>query len=166
MKKIKTIFVFIGCILILSGCSDTKSTKKISYDTSGLNHTTCTRDAYTTDDNTNVDINYDLYYDDDDYLQILNSTEKITSSDKEVLDKYEEAYKKIYKVYDDVEYYDNLVIRKDDSVTSTTTINYGKIDMDKILEIEGTENNVKVVDGKIKISDWKNFAKKYGTICK
>ena len=33
------------------------------------------------------------------------------------------------------------------------------------MKIEGTEDNVKVVDGKIKLDDWKEFARKYGTEC-
>ena len=37
--------------------------------------------------------------------------------------------------------------------------------MDKLMKIEGSEDNVKVTDGKIKLNDWKSFAKKYWTEC-
>ena len=37
--------------------------------------------------------------------------------------------------------------------------------MKKIRKLEGEEDNVKLTDGKIKIDDWKKFAKKYGTTC-
>lgn len=37
--------------------------------------------------------------------------------------------------------------------------------MDQLLDIEGKEDNVEVTDGKIKLKDWKSFAKKYGTVC-
>ena len=71
----------------------------------------------------------------------------------------------MYSAYDNLEYYDNTVTRDNDSVKSVTYINYGKVDMDKLMDIEGTEDNVEVTDGKIKIEDWKSFAKKYGTVC-
>ena len=84
---------------------------------------------------------------------------------EELKTKYEEAYKSIYKAYENIDYYDNEVLRADNKVTSTTVIYYGKVDMNKILEIEGEEDNVKVENGKIKLSDWKKFAKEYGTKC-
>ena len=33
------------------------------------------------------------------------------------------------------------------------------------MEIEGEEDNVKVTNGKIKLTDWKTFAKKFGATC-
>lgn len=166
MKKNRIIIIFI-CILLLTGCSSSKETNDIDkkYDVTGLNHSTCTREAYTEDSETTVDIHYDLYSDDNGYLQILESKEEITSSNSDTLTQYEEAYKSIYKSYENIEYYDNEILRTDSKVTSTTVIHYGKVDMNKILEIEGEEDNVKVEDGKIKLSDWKSFAKKYGTTC-
>lgn len=168
MKKIASIVILFALVIFITGCDNNESTSKSlnNYSTEGLKHTSCIRDAYTTDDKTTVDIDIDIYSDDDGYIQLFESVEKITSSDDKVLSDYEESYKKIYSAYKDVEYYDNKVEKKDNTVTSTTTINYGKVDMKKVLDIEGEEDNVKVVDGKIKLSDWKNFAKKYGTTCK
>ena len=166
MKKIISIFVILTIAIFLTGCESTEDLTDM-YDTSLLNHITCTRDAVIeSDSSSSVSINYDLYYNDEEYLQILNSKEEIKSSNSNLLDQYEEAYKKIYKAYDGLEYYDNLIKRTDDTVVSTTTINYGKIDMDELMKIEGSEDNVKVSNGKIKLTDWKKFAKKYGTTCK
>lgn len=166
MKKNKIIILLI-CILLLTGCNSSKETEDIDnlYDVTGLSHTTCTRDASVEDSDTTVDIKIDLYSDEAGYLQILKSKEMITSSSNDTLTQYEEAYKSIYKAYANIDYYDNEVLRTDNKVTSTTVIHYGKVDMDKILEIEGEEDNVKVENGKIKLSDWKKFAKEYGTKC-
>lgn len=166
MKKNKIIILFI-CILLLTGCSSSNETNDIDnlYDVTGFIHTTCTRDASVEDSDTTVDINIDLYSDEAGYLQILKSKEVITSSNSNTLTQYEEAYKSIYKAYENIDYYDNEVLRVDNKVTSTTVIHYGKVDMNKILEIEGEEDNVKVENGKIKLSDWKKFAKEYGTKC-
>lgn len=167
VKKVTKILFIIVFVLLVTGCGTNKDKTSFDgkYDISGLKHSTCTRDAYTDDSDTTVKINYNLYSDNDGYLQILNSKEEITSTNSNVLDQYEEAYKSIYKIYDGIEYYDNEVVRTNNKVTSTTYIHYGKVDMDKIMSIEGEEDNVKVVDGKIKLSDWKSFAKKYGTTC-
>ena len=50
------------------------------------------------------------------------------------------------------------------SIISDTIINYAKIDIKKLLEIEGEEDNV-VKDGKVKLADWLSFAEKYGVTC-
>lgn len=166
---IKNILILVILCFIITGCSNTTNNSTSMNeleDLSNLNHVSCKRDAYTTVEDTNVDIKIDLYYDDEEYLKVFKSVETITSTDDTTLTEYEDAYKKIYKQYEDIKYYDNSIKRNKNSVISKTTINYGKVDMDKVLEIEGEEDNVKVVDGKIKLSDWKKFAKKYGTTCK
>lgn len=108
-------------------------------------------------------MSYEVYYEDD-YVTILHSTEEVTSDDSSVLDTYEEAYKNIFKQYEGLKYYDNIVTRTDNSIISDTTINYAKIDIDKLLEIEGEEDNV-IENGKVKLSTWLNFAKKFGVTC-
>ena len=165
MKKTSKLLIVFLCIF-LTGCTDNEENNRTMYSTEGLNHTECTRAAYIDDDSTDVNINIDLYYDDNGYLKVFSSQEKITSKNTDTLDQYETAYKNIYKQYKNVKYYDNVVVRNSDSVVSTTKINYGRVDMDKIYEIEGKEDNVKAVNGKIKVDDWKSFAEKYGTICK
>ena len=166
MNKIKLLVLSFSFLFFITGCTTDENTNlENDYKTEGFKHITCTRDAYTTDENTTVSINYDLYYDDEGYLQILKSKEEIVSSNSDILTQYEEAYKSIYELYENIDYYTNKVTRDDNKVISTTSINYGKVDMDKIMEIEGEEDNVKVENGKIKLSDWKSFAKEYGTTC-
>ncbi len=160
-SKIKLVLV-ISCILLLSGCNNNEIEK--NYNTSGMKHISCKRDATESDKNTKVSINYDLYYKGD-YLKVLKSVEEVVSSNEDLLNSYEKAYKKVFSAYDNLEYYYNDVSRDEDSVRSVTYINYGKIDMDKLMDIEGSDNNVTVTNGKIKLSDWKEFAKKYGTVC-
>lgn len=116
-------------------------------------------------DNGTSKMEYELYYEGE-YLTILHSMEKVTSDSKEVLDMYEDAYKEIFKAYEGLEYYENEVTRTDFSVINDTTINYAKIDIDKLLEIEGEEDNVIGKDGKVKLKTWLDFAKKFGVTCK
>lgn len=114
-------------------------------------------------DNGSSLMNYEVYYEGD-YVTILHSTEEIISDDSSVLDTYENAYKNIFKEYANLDYYDNTITRNSNSVISDTTINYAKIDIDKLLEIEGAEDNV-IENGKVKLSTWLTFAKKFGVTC-
>ncbi len=173
VMRVKKIYLLIIPILIIliTGCGaenqgeiKSNSIDEKKYDTSNFSYVSCKRDTETEDD-TKVDIKYDVYYNKSKYLQVLKSYEKVSSTDKTVLKEYKDAYEEVYSVYDNLDYYDNVVTSDDDSVTSITYINYGKIDMDKLMEIEGSEDNVTVTDGKIKLDDWISFAKKYGVQC-
>ena len=182
-KKLSKILFILLAIILLTGCNDTEKknqsvpakedtivessagTEKITIpeeETAGLKKITCTREAEG-ENNSDVKLNYELYVDGD-YIQILHSMEEIITDDQDTLDEYENAYKGIYEHYKDLDYYDTSVIRTDDSVTNDTVINYGKIDTNKLLEIEGEEDNV-IKDGKVKLDDWLEFAEQFGTKC-
>lgn len=169
----KRFIIFFFLLLCLTGCNTNNSKGNIktndidekNYNTKDYNYITCIRNTETQDDS-KVDINYEIYYNEDKFVEIIKSIEKVTSSDKSILNEYKNAYKDIYSVYDGLKYYDHVIKEEDNSITSITYINYGKIDIDKLMEIEGYEDNVTVTDGKIKLEDWKTFARKYGTECK
>ncbi len=161
--KSKYILAGLSMLLLITGCELNNTTDK--YDTTGLSHTSCKRNAYANDENTTVTISYDLYSDSKGYLKVLKSKEVIEGSNSELLDQFEQAYKNIYKAYKDIDYYENKVTRDTNKVISSTKINYGKVDIDKVFELEGKDNNVKVTNGKIKLTDWESFAEKYGTTC-
>ena len=167
MKKISIILLVLS-LFIVAGCEKEKDTKtnKITsngttVDTSKMEHKHCTRQAKMTGGD--VSLNYDLYYTGD-VLNILKSEEKVISSSDEILDTYEEAYKKIAAKYDGIEYYDANVIRGDTTVTNSVTINYDNIDVDKIINIEGSEDNI--FENKVaKVEKWLALAKRFGTKC-
>lgn len=180
-KKIGKIALLLIAILLLAGCGKENETttkniqeKKTSEpsinnkievpesQTEGMSKLTCTREA---DAGSDIDVNldYEVYYQGE-YIQILHSTEQVVTDNQETLDEYENAYKGIYKNYEGLKYYDNTVKRTDNSVTSDTVINYGKIDIDKLLDIEGEEDNV-IKNGKVKLDDWLEFTEKFGMKC-
>ena len=149
MKKYTIILLLI--IPFITGCG-----------TSEKMHEHCTRTA-TAGDDVDVKLEYDLYYKDDVLLK-LESVEQITSKDEETLDTYESAYKNIHKNYEGLKYYDTSVNREKESVTSKIVIEYKKIDIDKLIEIEGEEDNI--FENKVpKASKWKELAKKLGAKC-
>ena len=165
MKKI-SIFIILLSMFIITGCEQEKTTKKVisngkEINTSKMEHKHCTRKGQINDGE--VSLNYDIYYTGD-VLNIVKSEEKVISSSNDILNTYEDAYKNIHNKYKELEYYDTNVIRDEESVTSTILINYDKIDVDKLTEIEGKTSNV--FEGKTaKVSKWLELAKKFGTKC-
>ncbi len=156
MKMFLKSSILLVIIILLSGCSS-----EASSFTTGEGVKKCSREATVT--NGSSSMNYELYYKGE-YIVVLHSVEKIISDDSNVLDTYEEAYNNIFKYYEGLKYYDNKIIRDENSVTSDTTINYEKIDIGKLLDIEGEEDNV-IEDGKVKLETWLSFAKKLGVTC-
>ena len=168
MKKIK-IIALLGIICLFTGCDseEQKTTQKVlsngqEVNTNEMQHKHCTRKA-TAGNGIDVSLNYDIYYTKED-IDILKSEEKVMSASTESLDTYEEAYKKIHENYKNLEYYDTSVERGDTTVTSTITINYDKINIQQLLDIEGEEDNI-IVNNKAKLEKWLELAKKFGTTC-
>ena len=169
MKKINLGILLIIC-LFTTGCfndvnseinNNSDKIKKIDDLTKKKGTLLCTRSASAT--NAEPFFSYVIDYKNDEILKI-HSTEGITSNDSSVLDEYEDAYKKIANYYVDIKYYDTKVERQTNKVTWDTTINYQKIDLDKLLELEGEENNI-IEDGKAKLSSWLELGEKVGTTC-
>lgn len=161
--KNRIILILVISLLVLTGCNKNKvvvNGEKIN--TGNMNHKHCTRSA-SAGDGITTDLQYEVYYTDD-ILNVLESTEKIITNDSSTLDEYENAYKNINKNYEGLEYYDTTVERTNNSVLRHTTINYDKIDTDKLLKIEGTEYNI-IENGKAKYKLWFDLAKKFGAKC-
>lgn len=171
MKKVRISLCFL-LLFLCCACSSVDERSEIiassidssNYDTTDFDYITCSRDTET-QQGEEMTIKYEVYYDKSKNLQVLKSYEKVESSDDSILSQYKKAYQTIYSSYENLDYYDNEITTTTNSVTSITYINYGKIDIDQLMEIEGSEDNVTVTDGKIKLADWKSFAKKYGTVC-
>ncbi len=155
MKKILKSSIVLVMILLLTACGEDSSIAS----SDGVKK--CTRTGMVTDGSS--EMNYEVYYKGE-YVTVLHSTEKVISDSSSVLDTYEDAYKSIFEQYEGLEYYDYKITRNSSSVTSDITINYEKIDIGKLLDIEGEENNV-VEDGKVKLDTWLSFAEQYGVTC-
>ncbi len=157
MKKIILILIILITVITLTGCSGSNT-----LTSNKLQHDHCTRNA-TAGEGIDVSLSYELYYKGD-VLKKLESTEQVKTEDSATLDEYENAYKGIHKNYEGLKYYDTKVKRTNNSVTSTIIINYEKIDIDKLIEIEGEEDNI-FEDKVPKVDKWKELAKKIGTTC-
>lgn len=168
-RKINFIIILFISIFLLTGCSTNEDNGESKVEsggekinTSSMQHKHCTR-AATAGDGIDVSLSYDLYYTGED-LKLLHSLEKVTSEKSTDLDTYEDAYKTIHAKYNGLKYYDAKVERESNSVASDITINYDKIDIERLLEIEGEEDNI-IENGKAKVDAWLTLAKKLGTKC-
>lgn len=164
MKKISVILIITISILFITGCNENNKviSNGTNVSTANMEHKHCTRSG-TGDAGITTELSYELYYTGD-KLNILSSTEKVIANKETDLDKYQQAYETINSYYKGLKYYDTEVIRGDTSVTRKTTINYDKINIKDLLDIEGEEDNI-IENGEAKVEKWISLAKKFGTKC-
>lgn len=171
MKKISSlILLIIVSLFIVTGCnsqSNNKANNQVisngeKVDTKTMKHKHCTRSA---DAGTNTDmvLEYDVYYTGE-KLNLLISHEELKTEDQDMLKEYEDAYKKIATYYEGLEYYEQEVTKTSNSVTNKTTINYDKIDIKKLLAIEGEDDNI-VENGEAKVDLYLALLKRFGGKC-
>lgn len=156
-KVISIVLVMIICFV----CGCESDNKKVSNKSSNV--LKCTRTAVSQGD-ISTSLKYSIYYSGE-YVTKTVSIEKITSDNDSVLEQYKEAYEKVFEGYKDIPYYDNKVEKYGDTVTSTTVIDYLKVDTKLLLEIEGEEGNIYDKDGKVRKETLVNLYKKYGAKC-
>ena len=99
------------------------------------------------------------------YVTNLKTIEKITSDNQTILIEYRDKLKENYSLYNDIKYYDNKVRLIQNTVTSTTEINYNKIDINKLIELD-KNNKYLFEDKKIHLNKFKELYKKNGAKCK
>lgn len=155
-KKTVTILLLITAVLL------TACTNKEEKDYKMIR---CTRKAQSSaGDNVKLDLSYKVYYKDD-YVKKVIATDKVTSSDNSIINQYANSYKNIYASYDGLKHFSNKITVTKDSMTSITEIDYAHIDTDKLLEIEGKDDNVVNDEGKVPLKDFLAFYEKYGAKC-
>ena len=172
IKKISSLLlVFILLVCFITGCetkkdntdnNDKKDTIKSLSDLSSNNgQLHCTRNA--TVEGGSGDFNYYVDYNGDD-ITYISSIDSVTISDSAKRKEYEDAYLKLDDYYKDIDYYYSKVDVSGDTVTHTVKINYEKIDVSKLIEIEGEEDNI-YENNKAKLSKYFDLAKKNGVAC-
>ncbi len=151
MKKIKYIFVILVSLLLTTACNPTTGTLTCtmsSYPTDGIT----LRSTYTAEYKNNIVTN-------------LKTEEQVIAEDKDNLETYQEKIEELYQGYQGLDYYENKTSIKGNTLTSTTNINYSKVDTDKLIEIDdGNANMIK--DGKVNIDDLQQMYKDNGCNCK
>ncbi len=182
MKKIlSSLLVLVLGLILVTGCE--KGEKKVQNTNSTPNTTTnsngkitssknlvnssgiltCTREGVGEGDILPT-FSYVVTYRDGELLT-LRAIEKVSSESGTGLDSYYNAYKNINSKYDGLDYYNSVITKTDTFVTRDTTIDYEHIDIDKLMEIEGREDNIIDDNNKASLDKWLTFANKFGTKC-
>lgn len=138
------------CLCLVTGCGE--KTKKM----------VCTRTA--TQGNMEMDLRYEVDYKGKNVLNV-KSVEKVKSSSNTLLETYKTTVESTYSPYKDLEHYNYNVTIDGDTLTSTTTINYEKIDTDKMIKIDSANSQI-IKNGKVNIDDIKSIYQSVGATCK
>ena len=77
---------------------------------------------------------------------------------------YEESFNNIKKNYEGLEYYDTEIKKNETSIEYIQTINYDKMDINKLLDIEGEKDNI-IENGHAKLDKWLALSKQFGVKC-
>lgn len=152
MKKRALIIIsfFLVCTMFLTGCG-TEETKKM----------VCTR---VIDQNgIKMDLRYEATYTGD-VVSLLESTEKVISSDTTILENYQTILTQTYAQYDDIKYFDVDITIDGDTLTSHVLINAEKIDADEFIKIDSANANY-YSDGKMLITNVEKAYTSLGATC-
>lgn len=149
----KILFVFLLGITFLTGCGNKEVQEKTMI---------CTRNATIAEDTT-LNVEYTVTYQGD-YVKKIYSNEKTSSDNTEYLNQMKTMVENTYAPYKDLEYYDYNIQIEGDTLTSQLTIDYDKIDTDKMIEIDSA-NATLIKDGKVKVEDIKAQYNNIGAIC-
>lgn len=152
MKK-KILFVaLLTMILIVTGCNAKQETKTLNCSLKG-----------TIMEGIETNSNYKVAYQGE-YVQTIETKETVTSDNQEYLETLKQTVESIYSPYKNVEHYNYDVTVNGNTLISTTFIDYSKIDVNKLLEINSAFGTL-IEDGKLKVSDVKNVYKQMGITC-
>lgn len=149
MKKIIVALVVCFTVLLSVGCGAEQKTMK------------CSRTMNQND--ASLDLQYEVLYTGEN-VDIVKSTEKITSENKELLETYKETVEEQYKPYKDIEHYNYSVSIDGNVLTSTTNIDYNKINTAKMIEVDSANSQL-IKDGKVKLETIEALYKQMGITC-
>ena len=97
----------------------------------------------------------------------VKTIERITldETDEDTLEEYRTTLKELYSDYNELDYYENNISIKDTTLNSVTTINYQKIDMEKLIEIDSSIKNIIDKNNNVSVTKLKNQFQSTGAIC-
>lgn len=124
---------------------------------------TCTMSSYPTDGIT-LRSTYTAEYENN-IVKNLETMEQVTAEDKDNLEVYEERIQELYQGYQGIDYYQNKTEIKGNTLTSTTNINYEKVDTNKLIEVDSDNGGI-IKNGKVNIDDLREMYEQNGCNCK
>lgn len=157
MKRI--VILGIALLLFVTGCG-----KQTDYNESNTkdDKMICTR---TTNANgLEMDFRYEVYYQENDVNKV-QTTEKITSDSTEILQTYQQQIKSLYSSFDNIEHYNYDVKIEGNTLISTTDINYQKMNIDELVNIDSSIEQLLNDDRKIDLDKITQVYEQLGATC-
>lgn len=151
MKK-GLIVLAVMLLVLVTGCASSKEEKMVCTRTSTMNKI-------------ELDLNYQVYYQGD-VVNKVQTTEKITSTSKETLATYKQAVEDLYSNFDDIKHYNYDITIEGDTLTSKTDINYSKININDLLKIDSSIEQLLNENNKISLEKITQVYESTGAICK
>ena len=99
------------------------------------------------------------------YATKLVSVETIKTQETLLLNDYKTNLEMMYLRFNEIPHYNNTISIKDDTLTSKTIINYSKIDLNKLIKVDSSFNEV-IKNNKISITKLKEQYASTGALCK
>lgn len=148
----KTILVLMLCIsaLMITGCG--KEEEKTMNCSRTLNQ-----------NGIEMNLSYTVKYKGD-YVTSVKSVEKIKSDDTATIEAYKTQLEETTSPYKDIKYYDHEVNVDGNTLTSTITIDYEKIDTDKFIEVDSSAKQL-IKDGKVEVETIETLYNTLGITC-
>lgn len=156
MKK-KLLILGIIALVLITGCG-----QKEKDTTKKMDKMVCTRTSNMND--LEMDFNYQVYYEGNNVNKV-QTTEKIISDDTTVLGEYKQQIEALYSNFDNIENYNYNVVIEGDTLTSTTDINYEKIDINELLKIDSSISQLLNDDNKIDLDKITEVYEQIGATC-
>ena len=147
----KTILLGIILLIFVTGCGTTKEEKMV-----------CTRTA--TMNGMELDFRYEVYYQGNNVNKV-KTREKVKSESDVTLKNLESQAKTLYSNFDKIKNYNYSVTIEDNTLISTTNINYQKINIDELLKIDSSINQLLNDNNKIDIEKITKVYEQTGATC-
>lgn len=151
MKK-GLIVLVVMLLVLVTGCTSSKEEKMVCARTSTMN-------------GIKLNLKYQVYYQKD-VVNKVQTTEKITSTSKETLATYKKAVEDLYSNFNGIKHYNYDIAIEGDTLTSKTDINYSKININDLLKIDSSIEQLLNKDNKISLEKIKEVYESTGAICK
>ena len=149
MKKI--IILGVALLILVTGCGTEQEQKMICTRTSNIN-------------GVKIDLRYEVTYQGNNVNKV-ESTEKVESDSKETLNTYKEAVENLYSNFDNIENYKYNVIIEGYTLTSTVNIDYTKIDINELLEIDSSVQQLLNDNKKVDLDKITQVYESAGAVC-
>ncbi len=157
MKRV--VILGIALLVLATGCGQQTN---YNYTTNKEDQMICTRTANA--NGLEMDFHYEVYYQGNDVNKV-QTTEKITSDSNELLQTYQQQIKSLYSNFDNIEHYNYDVKIEGNTLISTTDINYQKMNIDELVNVDSSIEQLLNDDRKIDLDKITQVYEQLGATC-